>query len=254
MNDFIVCPECGEKIYVKNSKILATPFFGYITCPECKKSLTDFQGFSKAYRIIWTVIIPAVMILSVFLMCRSGLAEWLPVTVPCILTVLAVGVLAAYEIIRKRRIKKARNGLLPFISGVCRGKFVSYAKETEITQKEIDGINAYIIEQDNFLAKAISKRRRYDDPYSKVVLLLPRTDMTVKLSGENASNLKWIKLYDIYRVNNEDIFLQLSNYSINENNDISLEFKRVNDTKDRSGSFELFTLEGGYIGKVMTEK
>ncbi|MCM1524081.1 MAG: hypothetical protein NC120_06445 [Ruminococcus sp.] len=247
MSDYAVCPECGEKISTQKAEISNTYFFGYIKCPRCRKNLTAFHGEPNAFlkvsfaaKLLWML---CAAVFTVIDLCAEYINAWhfKEGVILCMITafmILDIVFSHIHVYICKKRTKRARNGFLSFIYGVHRKKIITFAKETSISKCEIDGVNKYHAEV---------KLKKNGNSFEKVVILLPRTDISVKMSAA-AKNLNFINLYDIYRVNNKDIFLQLSDYKIDE--DIILDFKKVNSFGDNSNDFELFTLDGEFIGKA----
>lgn len=255
MTDFIVCPNCGKKINIRIINVVSTPFLKYITCSDCGKFLTKPQRSTSVFIKLFQINMLLIQILVIFLTIVSLYnkntdyadhnAQYTVFQGICLIVFLVLFISLIFiafinDSISNKNLKTSRNGFLPVISGVCMSKYITYLKEDLITQSEIDEINK---------RERMFEHSRNNSAMDKCIILLPKTDITVKIGTEDIKKTELIKLFDVYKFNGKEIFLLLSDYQIEH--DIKLEFKILGNKNLPAipgDSFELFDLNNEYIG------
>lgn len=272
MSNYIVCPDCGEKIYSHGqNKPMNAGIYKYEICEKCGSKYTalpdDVNVMLRAYdlmnncfRSIFVVLYVGLFIFSLLeaenklLLLSLGL-------ISAALLWLVIGVLSA--VIREIRLsiffKKAQNGYMVSLDGSRKVKYINYISETQVTPAYESGEDSVIYsnagDKNNYKASKIMffpfRNVRdigiYDD---RLTVLIPLSNVKASMSAEDVCDLQLYYTYKIY-IDNIEIFLVLTDYKI-ENNNTSVYFKILNKGHIKKimcgSSYDLLSLDGEQTG------
>ena len=235
MLDFIICPNCGEKINLKQCSTKSKLFFSYKICRCCGCNFTTISDKSIkthifAYFSILFILAVGDILIGVF----SDQITNLLFLIMTSTVILGMGLNFLYQVKFKKNLENPHNCFFIITVNNSRGRMLNYIFENEVPANEY-----------NLKYTEINKNH--------INILLPCSD--IRMLAVTKENLEKLKLYGAYKIiiDKMEYFFILSDLTI-DNGNVSLYFKSFKEMPmNNNNLYELNTINDQAICLVKKE-
>lgn len=247
VTDFIICPNCGEKININTAKVVTANFFRYMICPECNGKFTKIPDSSRFYIKMHKISIYMLRILIIILTIISiynsissdksnlnyTIFQGIMLILVLVLFIAVIMSLAINDYNCKRIINKSRNGYLSIENSTDPKKVIDY------------------IDEDLFCKTRKNKIGLDNSVIKNALILLPKANIIMTIPM--ISNIKALQIHDMYILlsNKHRYYAILADCGIGVDH-ITLYFKtmgKIPET-DCCKQLDIITIENEMIAKA----